>query len=298
MTGIAIASLITPQGMHYELSDELVLGIDLLAVVISVLALVYWVKLYRKLYKSDRRETQGWAWLSAAVLGILFFNISSIYMLFLNEPVYELINIVGRTLIAVSMTVGAYLLYSPMKKGALYRFVSVTPVAEKEGEKTSIMENVRKGHSYLVEEEKPKKAIGVFVDLVTHGSQGLYITRRYPKEVREDYNLKVTPIIWLNHEKTGEEHINPTDISELSHTIKEFIKKTGDGVVLIDGLEYLITQNEYKDILKFVQSLNDSIVVSSSRLIIPVDPFSLDAQQLHLLKRDLEVLKDGSGKVV
>jgi hypothetical protein len=296
MTGITTASLMTPHAMDYELGSDLVLAIDLLAIVISVLAMVYWTKLYRKLYKSDRRETQGWAWLSAAVLGILLFNISSTYMLFLNEPVYELINIVGRTLIAVSMTIGAYLLYSPMKKGALYKFVSVTPVAEKEGEKTSLMETVKKGHSYLVEEEKPAKASEVFVDLVTHGVQGLYVTRRYPKEVREAYNLKVTPIIWLTHEKTGEEHINPTDIVELSHTIKEFIKKTGDGVVFIDGLEYLITQNEYKDILKFAQSLNDSIVVSSSRLIIPVDPSSLDAQQLHLLKRDMEVLETAAGK--
>lgn len=285
-----------PQAMDYEFGSELVLGIDLLAVVISVVAMVYWTKLYRRLYKSDRRETQGWAWLSAAVLGILLFNVSSAYMLFLNDPVYELINIVGRTLIAVLMTVGAYLLYSPIKKGGFYKFVSVTPVSEKEGEKTSLMETVKKGHSYLVEEEKPVKATGVFVDLVTHGSQGLYVTRRYPKEVREVYNLKVTPIIWLTHEKTAEEHINPTDIVELSHTIKEFIKKTGDGVVFIDGLEYLITQNEYKDILRFVQSLNDGIVVSSSRLIIPVDPSSLDAQQLHLLRRDMEVLGAAAGK--
>jgi hypothetical protein len=189
------------------------------------------------------------------------------------------------------MTVGAYLLYSPMKKGVLYTFVPVTPVAEKEGEKTILMEIVKVGHSYLIQEEKPEKATDVFVNLVTHGTQGLYITRRYPKEVREAYNLKVTPIIWLSHEKTEEGHINPTDIVELSHTIKEFIKKTADGVVLIDGLEYLITQNDYKDILKFIQSLSDSIAMSSSRLIIPIDPSSLNEQQFHLLKRDMKVLE-------
>ena len=230
-------------------------------------------------------------WLSAAVLAILLFNISSIYVVFLNEPVYELINIVGRTIIAVSMTVGAYLLYSPMKKGRFYRFVSVTPVAERDGENARFMESVKKGHSYLVEEEKPEKATEVFVDLVTHGAEGLYITCRHPNEVREAYNLKVTPIIWLTHERTDVGHINPTDIVELSHTIREFIKKTGDGVVLIDGLEYLITQNDYKDMLKFIQSLNDSILVSNSRLIIPVDPSSLNEQQLHLLKRDMNVLE-------
>ena len=272
-------------------NSEMILAVNIIAVLISVLAMVYWAKLYRKLYKSNRQETQGWIWLSVAVLGILLFNISSIYVVVRNDPVYELMNIIGRSIIAISMTVGAYLLYSPMKKGVLYTFVPVTPVAEKEGEKTNLMDIVTVGHSYLIQEEKPEKATDVFVNLVTHGTHGLYITRRYPKEVRDAYNLKVTPIIWLTHEKTDEGHINPTDIVELSHTIKEFIKKTSDGVVLMDGLEYLITQNDYKDILKFIQSLSDSIAVSSSRLIIPIDPSSLDEQQFHLLKRDMKVLE-------
>ena len=272
-------------------NSEMILAVNIIAVLISVLAMIYWTKLYRKLYKSNRQETQGWIWLSVAVLGILLFNISSIYVVVRNDPVYELMNIIGRSIIAISMTVGAYLLYSPMKKGVLYTFVPVTPVAEKEGEKTNLMDIVTVGHSYLIQEEKPEKATDVFVNLVTHGTHGLYITRRYPKEVRDAYNLKVTPIIWLTHEKTDEGHINPTDIVELSHTIKEFIKKTSDGVVLMDGLEYLITQNDYKDILKFIQSLSDSIAVSSSRLIIPIDPSSLDEQQFHLLKRDMKVLE-------
>jgi hypothetical protein len=274
-----------------NLNSEMILAVNIIAVFISVLAMVFWTKLYRKLYKTSRQESQGWVWLSVAVLGILLFNISSIYVVFRSAPEYELMNIIGRSIIAISMTIGAYLLYSPMKKGVLYTFVPVTPVAEREGDKTILVEIVKVGHSYLIQEEKPEKATDVFVNLVTHGTQGLYITRRYPKEVREAYNLKVTPIIWLTHEKTDEGHINPTDIVELSHTIKEFIKKTTDGVVLIDGLEYLITQNDYKDILKFIQSLTDSIAVSSSRLIIPIDPSSLDEQQFHLLKRDMKVLE-------
>jgi hypothetical protein len=274
-----------------NLSNEVIWTVNILAVLISVFAMVYWTKLYRKLYKSNRQESQGWVWLSVAVLGLLLFNISSIYVVFRSAPEYELMNIIGRSIIAIAMTVGAYLIYSPMKEGVLYTFVPVTPVAEKEGDKTILMEIVQVGHSYIIQEQKPEKATDVFVNLVTHGTQGLYITRRYPKEVRAAYNLKVTPIIWLTHEKTEEGHINPTDIVELSHTIKEFIKKTTDGVILIDGLEYLITQNEYKDILKFIQSLSDSIAISSSRLIIPIDPSSLNDQQFHLLKRDMKVLE-------
>lgn len=280
--------------MGYNPSNDVILIINIIAVIISLIAMMYWAKVYRKLYKSDRKQIRGWLWLFVAILGILLFNISSIYMVFVTPPVYELIQVIGRTMIGLSMTIGAYLIYSPMKKGLMYKFVPVTPIAEKESDMKSVLtEVVRKGQSYLIEEEKPVKSNEIFINLVTHGVQGLYITRRFPKEVRATYNLKLTPIIWLTREKTEESHIDPTDIVELSHTIKEFIKKTTEGVVLLDGLEYLITQNDYKEILKFIQSLNDSISTSASRLLIPVDKSAMDEQQYHLLKRELTTLEAG-----
>jgi hypothetical protein len=283
-----------PALMGYNPGNDIILTINLVAVFISLIAMIYWVKVYRKLYKSDRKQIRGWLWLFVAILGILLFNISSIYMVFVTPPVYELIQVIGRTMIGLSMTIGAYLIYSPMKKGLMYKFVPVTPVAEKESDMKSILtEIVKKGQSYLVEEEKPVKSNEIFINLVTHGVQGLYITRRFPKDVREAYNLKLTPIIWLTREKTEENHIDPTDIVELSHTIKEFIKKTTEGVVLLDGVEYLITQNDYKEILKFMQSLNDSISTSASRLLIPIDKSAMDEQQYHLLKREMSTMETG-----
>jgi hypothetical protein len=260
---------------------------------LSVLAMVFWIGIYKRLYKNNKKEAQGWRWFYVSILGILVFNISSIYMLYnVNDPVYELINVIGRTLIGLSMTIGSYMIFASMRKGSLYSFVSIMPVTERESETKSVLpEIIKKGQSYLIEEEKPVKSNDIFVKLVNHGIQGLYITRRFPQEVRDTYNLRVTPIIWLTHEKTDLNHINPTDIVELSHTVKEFVKKTNDGLILLDGIEYLITQNDFKDILKFVQSLNDSIASSNSRLIIPVDQSTLVEQQFHLLKRDLKVLE-------
>jgi len=294
MIGNTIKPPVQVSPIQYDLGNEYVLLINVFAVLVSILAMIYWVKLYRRLYKSDKKQVRGWLWLFVAALGILLFNISSIYMVFVTSPVYELIQVIGRTLIGISMTVGAYLLYSPMKKGLLYKFVPVTPVTEKESNMKSILtEIVKKGQSYLIDEERPIKSNEIFVNLVTHGAQGLYITRRFPQEIRNAYNLKLTPIIWLTREKTEENHIDPTDLVELSYTIKEFIKKTSDGVILVDGLEYLITQNEYKEILKFIQSLRDSIATSLSRLIVPLDHSTLDEQQFHLLKREMNSLETG-----
>jgi len=184
-----------------SLGNGVVLAVNIVAVVVSVLAMFYWVRIYQKLYKSSRSEVQGWVWLSVAVLGLLLFNISSIYVVFRQSQAYELMNIIGRTIITVSMTVGGYLLYSPLRNGSLYRFVAVTPVAEKEGGETALRDVLKAGHSYLLPEDKAEKSSRLFVNLVTHGAQGLYISRRYPGEVRDAYGLKLTPIIWLTHEK-------------------------------------------------------------------------------------------------
>ncbi len=266
--------------------------INIIAIIVSLLAVIYWIKLYRQLYKDNSKQTSGWSWLFVSVLGILLFNIASIFLLFITSPVYEAMSIIGRTIVAVSMTVGAYLLYAPMKKGFKYKFLPIVPVTEDGGEIKSIVRHMlEKGHSYLVNEEKPVKSNEIFIDLVTHGVQGLYITRRNPEDIREKYGLKKTPILWLSSLKGQEKNIDPTDLLELSHTIKEFVKRTDDGVVILDGLEYLITQNNYKDVLQFIQSLNDSIVVSNSRLLVPLDPSTLDSQQLHLLRREMTVVR-------
>ena len=60
--------------------------INLLLVVLSVLAMLYWMGISKKLYKRDSKETRGWMWLYVAVFGIVLFNISSIYTVFTSNP--------------------------------------------------------------------------------------------------------------------------------------------------------------------------------------------------------------------
>jgi len=263
---------------------------NIFAVIISILAVVIWVKLYRKLYTKDMKRSRAWTWLFIGVLGILLFNISSIYLIFSTDPVVQLMSVVGRTIVAISMTVGAYLLYSPMEEGKKYEFVPIKAIAEKRSY-AKMRHRLGEGKTYLVNEEKPTKSNKIFIDLVTHGISGLYITRQNPEQIRKAYDLERTPIIWLTREKTEEKNIEPTDLLELSHTMKEFMKEVGESVIMLDGLEYLIVQNGYKEILQFVQSLKDSISMSRSRLVIPLDPSTIDTQQLHLLKREMNVLR-------
>ena len=170
------------------------------------------------------------------------------------------------------------------------RGLLITPVSEVgvEAEKEYQLEQ---GSMYIVEEEKPEKSFDVFHDLVKQGSQGLYISRQNPARIKEKYQLEKTPNIWLTRTKIPEGNcISPDELAKLYKTTENFIRQADDGVIFFEGLEYLVAQNGFQPVLKFIQSLNDVIMVHPSRLIVSVDPLTLDTKELHIFRRDMKAI--------
>ncbi len=172
----------------------------------------------------------------------------------------------------------------------LKQLLEIQPVVERPAP-TDAQFTLHAKDCYLVRGD-PEGAFRVFADLVTHGHQGLCITRSLPDRVRSRWGLEKTPIVWLTSNRVEGIHcIQPSGIAELSSTILSFIEKTDRGVVLIDGLEYLVSQNSFRTILHLVQLLNDKIMLSSASLILALDPVTLEERDLHVLQRDLVLLE-------
>jgi PAS domain S-box-containing protein len=146
-----------------------------------------------------------------------------------------------------------------------------------------------KGRMYLIDKSRTGGYMDIFVDQVRHNIQGLCITRLNPKAVRDRYGLEKTPVIWLNGGDVtyGETVIKPGNVSSLTATVSEFIARTGDGVVLLDGMEYLLARNGFDAVLKFAQHLNDRLMTSNSRAFFCIDAGALDDRQLHLLLTEM-----------
>ena len=62
-------------------------------------------------------------------------------------------------------------------------------------------------------------------------------------------------MLWLNGGDIayGEKAINPGNISSLTATIADFVARSGDGAIMLDGMEYLMARNGFESMLKFVQ---------------------------------------------
>ena len=171
----------------------------------------------------------------------------------------------------------------------------VTPSGMEKAKKTAKRFELRKGFGYIVKETKPDKSFEMFFDQVTHNIQGLCITREHPGIIRKKWGLEKTPIIWLSNQ-LGRVYVNPTNIGILSDTIIRFIEKSGDSVVMIDGIEFLIVNNDFEKVLRMVHHIAEATMEYKSRLIISVDPRTLDVRQMALLERNMEVIDSMSAQ--
>ncbi|WP_340818882.1 DUF835 domain-containing protein [Methanolobus sp. WCC4] len=174
------------------------------------------------------------------------------------------------------------------------RGLFITPLTEDVVKDTGNSEvELESGYVYLLDCVLPEKSYGTFSELVRSGKPGLCITRRNPDKVRNMYGITKTPIIWLTKNRIeGQQSIDPAEIFRIYPTIADFLSKVEDGVVLIDGLEYLLLDNDLMSIVKLIEQTNDAIMASSSRMILQLDPAVLETKEFHLLKRWMRSLSE------
>ena len=149
---------------------------------------------------------------------------------------------------------------------------------------------VQEGLCYVVRERKPFLAYKLFESSLTEGVPRLCVTRQFPEKVREAFDLKDTRILWLSH-TPGVDHHNPTSIGTLATVISSFVERYKRCVVLIDGLEYLVINNGFQQVLRFVEHINEQVMQSRSTILIPISPNAFSEKELALLERNVEVIE-------
>ena len=153
--------------------------------------------------------------------------------------------------------------------------------------------SLRAASVYLVKEEQSEEAFRLFVEAVRAGRKGLCVTRAFPQKVRERYGLADLPVLWLSN-VGKDDAIRPKDLEKLALAIERFLTKD-KGVVILDGLEYLVTNNNFLTVLRLLQSLRDQVAIHGATLLLSVNPSTLDTHQLTLLEREVDsVIESGS----
>jgi hypothetical protein len=143
------------------------------------------------------------------------------------------------------------------------------------------------GNVYLVEERRPKLSFELFDQQLSAGFNGLIVSRDLPKKLRSEHGIGDCRMLWLTN-LVGDERINPTAIGILMSQVRSFIEAAKNSVVVLDGLDYLITLNTYDRMLQFMHQLRDIVVTNECILIVPIDPRTVSQRELALLERCME----------
>jgi len=150
--------------------------------------------------------------------------------------------------------------------------------------------DLQRSSTYLVKEDSPAMSYQLFLRTLAAGMKGFCITRTYPEKIREQHGLPGVPILWLSN-VGKEDTVRPKDLEKLSLSLEQFIGQE-KGIVVIDGIEYLITNNNFITVLRLVQALRDQVAMHGAILLFSVNPSTLDEHQLHLLEREVDQVVD------
>ena len=168
-----------------------------------------------------------------------------------------------------------------------------TPEPAKEAKPAStpsVPKDLRPGRSYLIEEDRPEQAYRLFAKAVEGGKGGLMITRTNPKRVRESFSLAAVRVLWLtDREGSTEETIAPA-LERIVYEVEGFMSKRPQGSIMLDGVEYLVSNNSFDAVLKFVRRLVDTVSEGHHIFLISLGPATVKEQELRMLEREMEVV--------
>lgn len=97
----------------------------------------------------------------------------------------------------------------------------------------------------------------LFLDWVKKGALGIVATTTQPQQIREKYDLKTTPILWISDE-AFDDGVKPDKLGRLSIVLVNFMKRIekGNVVVLLDGISNLIKINGFDKVQNFIKVLS------------------------------------------
>jgi len=168
----------------------------------------------------------------------------------------------------------------PVEEGTPAPSPVITTVPEKD---------ITRGMNNLVLTSDPKWCYEKFKELISQGAKGLCLSTTRPSKLRIRYRIQDASMYWLTDTSNEKDALNPRRIEfEVTKTVLEFMKGVQHGVVFIDGLEYLIMENGFERVTRFVKKICDTASKEEHTLIIVLNPSALAPDPLTVLKKNFD----------
>jgi len=154
-------------------------------------------------------------------------------------------------------------------------------------ELTYKLNNLEPGDSYICESHD--RCFKVYAELSLHGVPGICLVRDDPGKLVDRYGFDPENVKLLSSRPIkGFEAMN--NLQDISRTISSLLKETSGPVILLDGIEYMISLFGFETVYSFLQEKKFDILEANAILLIPVDIGTLDERQRALLSSELKTL--------
>lgn len=166
-----------------------------------------------------------------------------------------------------------------------------------EGEATTLRIELRSGKGYVVEDSKSELGFEMFRQLITAActgqrQKGFIISRLDAIEIFQKYGCKDMRFIQVGPEADKNTKDQGTTIST-AQSILEYLQETKNAVVLIDGIDLLIAEHGFKNVIQLLEQMGDFASQYNSYLIMPIDPKVLSGKEKAGIERIFEPIRIG-----
>ncbi len=158
------------------------------------------------------------------------------------------------------------------------------------------IKNLEPGGSYLIADEakEAERIFRTFINALEEGMPGLCFTRRFPSKLKDRYPDIDSPMFWLSTVEGTENvrTIRPENFNEEMLKISESFLETKQGIIVLHGIEFLLSYLEFDDLLTTLQQIKEMTSVEGGIFLLAVNPESVGEIDFNISREEFNKLKN------
>ena len=156
---------------------------------------------------------------------------------------------------------------------------------------------LKPGRLYIAKEKKAMMTFDLFKQCELCSWPSLLITRDHPDHLMEVHGIGGDNVLWLST-TTGKGNLDPTELNRLSETMVRHLRMNEGALIMLDGLEYLTSMNEFRRVQSIVDRMYEEAALNKGIFLTTVDPTAFDSKELAFLERNAVCLEEGDVPVI
>jgi len=148
------------------------------------------------------------------------------------------------------------------------------------------------GNICIIMSKRAERAFRLYKDFKERGQEVEIFARMHPERLEKDFGIPASSVTWLSN-VNGPKVIGPQSMGILTDGILRHYGKSPPPVVILEGLEYLMAQNDFGKVLKMYDYLYEVVAMRQGLFILPLDPQAFSEKELAYLTREALVVNEG-----